>query len=96
MKLRKYRKVIFVLTIVTTIITIISAGYKWFIRLFLKYRFQLDTNNASSVGIIGGADGPTAIFISSSPYSGVFTIILGALSVVGIIYLIITGKDKHK
>ena len=94
LKLRKYRNVVFVLTIITMIITIIGAGFKLFMRLFLKNRFHMDTNDASSIGIIGSADGPTSIIISSIPYSGLITMVCGVLSVIGIIHLIITGRDN--
>jgi Na+-transporting methylmalonyl-CoA/oxaloacetate decarboxylase beta subunit len=61
--------------------------------MYIQNRFQIDTDNsASSIGIIGSADGPTAIFISSSRYTNAITIIFGLLSVVGIIYLLITKK----
>lgn len=33
---------------------------------FIKIKYSIDVADASSVGIIGGADGPTAIFISSN------------------------------
>ena len=44
-----------------------------------------------SVGIIGGADGPTAIFVTQSPDSGVYSMLMSGLilvmSIVGFYYL---------
>ena len=94
---RKRRKIIIVLTVVTSIITIVSASWKFLMRLYIQYRFQIDTDNsASSIGIIGGADGPTAIFISGHPYSGIFTIIFALLSFAGVIYLLVTRKVNRR
>lgn len=90
---RKYRKTIIALTVFTTIIAIISASWKFIMRMYIQYRFQIDTDNsASSIGIIGSADGPTAIFLSSSQYTNAITIIFTLLSAVGIIYLLVTKK----
>lgn len=46
-----------------------------------------------SVGIIGGADGPTAIFVSGS--NGAFLFVLGILVVAAVVFLLIRHK-KHK
>lgn len=90
----KYRKIIIIITIVTTIITIIGVLWKYIMRMYLHYKFQTNTNSASSIGIIGSADGPTSIYLSGSQYLGLITIIFGLLSVLGIIYLIATRKVK--
>lgn len=37
----------------------------WFFILFMDVRSQLVPNEAYSVGVIGGADGPTAIFVTT-------------------------------
>lgn len=46
-------------------------------------------NNAASVGIIGGADGPTAIFVTTatSTTSDLFTFLLLAMGVIGFLAL---------
>lgn len=96
---RRYRKIVMVLTIITSIITVLSASWKYLAGLYFKYKFNININtgDASSVGIIGGADGPTSILLSGSPYSGLFTIIFAILSIIGITCLIVTSKvKKHK
>ncbi|SET64390.1 hypothetical protein SAMN05660297_03025 [Natronincola peptidivorans] len=50
-----------------------------FIVLFITgivVRSTRSPNHASSIGIIGGADGPTEIFISGDPYSVILYIIV--------------------
>jgi Na+-transporting methylmalonyl-CoA/oxaloacetate decarboxylase beta subunit len=97
LKVKKVEKIIIALTVATSIITIISASWKFIMRLYIQYRFQIDTDNsASSIGIIGGADGPTSIFISGYPYSGIFTIIFALLSVAGVVYLLVIRKVNHR
>lgn len=94
---KKSRKIIIALTVVTSVITIINASWKFIMRLYIQYSFQIDTDNsASSIGIIGGADGPTAIFISGHQHSSIFTIIFALLSVAGVIYLLVTRKVNHR
>ena len=44
------------------------------LTLVLPFFFRLQMNvshsNAATIGIIGGADGPTAIFVTSAPWTG--------------------------
>lgn len=52
-----------------------------------------------SVGIIGGADGPTAILVMVSAYKGIPSIamLLGICAVItGIVLLIISRKQRNK
>lgn len=54
-------------------------------------------NNATSVGIIGGADGPTAIFVTTSPDVFLYRFALyGLLLILSIIGFIALGKLKRK
>ena len=99
MMAKRHRKIIVALTIITTIITIVSASWEFIMRMYIQYRFQISTDNynsASSIGIIGGADGPTAIFLSGKQYSSIITLLFALLSAVGIIYLILTSKRNHR
>lgn len=96
---RRQRIIAIVLTAVTTIITIVSASWKFIICMYLQYKFQIsadDYASTSSIGIIGGADGPTAIFISGKQDLDITTFIFALLSVVGIIYLILTSKRNRR
>jgi Na+-transporting methylmalonyl-CoA/oxaloacetate decarboxylase beta subunit len=92
MRAFKNKKVITVLTIITTLITLISASFNYFLRMYVSYRFNIDSNKAALIGIIGGSDGPTSIFIAGMPSSSSITIIFALLSIIGFVYLISMKK----
>ena len=82
------------------IITTIIGGIFTFIAV-LQYAWFLFANsdNTSSVGIIGGADGPTAIFVTASlPFCFVFKAIafLGINALIVGIILLITNACKKR
>ena len=41
--------------------------------------------NSSSIGIIGGADGPTKIFIAGNPLAAIIAAVLIAAIIVGVV-----------
>jgi Na+-transporting methylmalonyl-CoA/oxaloacetate decarboxylase beta subunit len=99
MMAKRHRKIIIALTIVTTTMTIVSASWEFIMRMYIQYKFQINTDNynsASSIAIIGGADGPTAIFINGKQYSSIITLVFAFLSAVGIIYLILSSKRNRR
>ncbi len=89
-------KVIAIFTILCASISFISVFSGSFLSLYLFYRFNIHTRDAGSTGIIGGADGPTAIFVSKQSSSYLFTVIFALLTILGSIYLVVTKyKNKH-
>lgn len=61
--------------------------------LYWILQVQIRTETAS-VGVIGGADGPTAIFVTSAPWTGyLVTVLLLVIGIWGFLYL---GKCKKK
>lgn len=72
---------------------VVSGG--WFVyygllRILTYLLFSIEVSDAASIGIIGGADGPTAIFITSSPridWDHVFFVILLIVGVFGYLRL---------
>lgn len=90
----KQRKIIIVLTIISVIVTTISLSFDFLFRMYLQLRYKIDTSDASSIGIIGGADGPTTIYISSKTDTVIMPVVFALLSVVGIVILIATKKVK--
>ncbi|HHW31059.1 MAG TPA: hypothetical protein GXX20_05200 [Clostridiaceae bacterium] len=92
MKKMKLRKLIFALTTINIIITLISVFSNYIIRIFLSYKLNSEAARAGTIGIIGGADGPTAIFISSNPSPYIITVISALLSIAGIIYLVFSRR----
>ncbi len=85
------RKIVLISTIILAMILLIYIGYPRIIAIYLQHKWKVDLEDAASIGIIGGADGPTSILISSNSNSFV-TIILALLVLSGSIYLIKTRK----
>ena len=53
-------------------------------------------NHSSSIGIIGGADGPTSIIVTSAPYAWIFpalTVIVPVALIVISVYLLKKSKQ---
>ncbi|MDR7856729.1 sodium ion-translocating decarboxylase subunit beta [Tissierella sp.] len=92
MKNQRLRKLITVFTVISILLTIISIGFNCLLPNYLAFKFNFKTEEASSIGIIGGADGPTSIFLAAGQSSFYFTIIFLLLSIVGILYLSLTRK----
>lgn len=85
----KRHKVIKSITIISLIITLVS-GLVNFVASLIKFnKFDMNLAAGSSVGIIGGADGPTSVFIASKTPYNIITIIFGVISIIGIIYLLV-------
>lgn len=88
----KRTKVVTIFTITTTIIALISASFNFLLPMCISYIFRKEVREASSIGIIGGADGPTAIFLAKQTSSHFITIIFSVLSIVGVLYLFFARK----
>lgn len=89
---RKLRKLVIVLTVINIVMTLICVCTYFIIRIFLLYKLNNDVAKAGTIGIIGGADGPTAIFITSKPSPYFTTVIFALLSIAGVLYLVFTRK----
>ncbi|NLW02218.1 MAG: sodium ion-translocating decarboxylase subunit beta [Clostridiaceae bacterium] len=89
-------RLVTIFTVICALVTFISAFSKPLLSLYLSYRFNIDTRDAGSAGVIGGADGPTAVFISGGHYFYLLTVIFALLTVSGVIYLVVVKrKNKH-
>ena len=88
----KFTKVFSMVTIVTTIITFTSVTVSSLIPVYLSYKYHIYSSKVGSIGVIGGADGPTAIFVTNQSSPHLFTIVFALISMVGIIYLILVKK----
>lgn len=95
MKAGKREKVITVLTIISIIITFACLVFDYVIPQYLLYRFNLDVPAGGSIGIIGGADGPTSIFIAGKTSPAFTAIVFALLSAAGIIYLVLSRKRQE-
>lgn len=67
----KQKKVLKSIMITTGLLGLSVAFSDFIFKIYLKNRLNMDfsTREASSVAIIGGADGPTAIFLAARPHS---------------------------
>lgn len=81
-----------VITLICVLITVISGVINYLLPLIIN-KHKINMKNSSAVGIIGGADGPTSIFISTIPSSRNITLIFGILSLIGTGYLLIKRKS---
>jgi len=90
------KRVFKTVAIISGVMTILSVLYPAGLKLILKFMLSQDAGNlntASSIGIIGGADGPTAVFIASN--SGIphliswfgFTAICAMISIVSFLLM---------
>lgn len=74
------------------IITLISVSCNFLMPMYLSYRLNKEVSSSSSIGIIGGADGPTTIYLASQSSTYLFTVVFALLSIVGILYLFFAKK----
>lgn len=96
--MRKKRgiRIAVILSSVFILFTIICAAGRYLFSLYLSDKAGTEVGSGS-VGIIGGADGPTTIIVSAAP-SGLFiTLILSALLIAGAAcFVIVRGRKKKK
>lgn len=85
-------------TKIILIITAVLAALAGIGFLFTKLILQIDPRQASSIGIIGGADGPTAVFVASKTVPNfLLTLLLyGAKAVVTIGAIIHTLSRRRR
>lgn len=80
--------------LVITILSAIGLVWKGIIGLFV---YTLTRGEDASIGIIGGADGPTAIFVTTNPAPIGYTIIVPLiLLVLGGVGFYLLGHKKRK
>ncbi|WP_273479147.1 sodium ion-translocating decarboxylase subunit beta [Acetivibrio straminisolvens] len=95
MKKEKSTKMITIFTVICALVAFISLFFNSLLPLYLSYKFKIDIRNAGSIGIIGGADGPTAIYVSGQSSSHLFTAIFALLTILGFIYLVVIKYKKN-
>ena len=88
-------------------LAVLTGGWLILYRLFLMFGMYLDTlkisftpNQSASIGIIGGADGPTAIFVSGmTVYGSGFdwdVAIMAVLLIAGVLGFLRLRRCKQK
>ncbi len=92
-QLKKLDKTGIVLVILLVILLFV-LGFRYLLGVLVSFFFQYD-GSAASVGIIGGADGPTAIFLAGkvSYTPSLLVIVTVLVLVVNIIHFV---RKRHK
>lgn len=79
------------------VVAIIGALSLLWQGVIMVLAYTLTRNEAASIGIIGGADGPTAIFVATNPAPIGYTIIVSLiLLVLGVVGFYLLGHKKRK
>lgn len=93
MKNRRFSILIIVITAICAGAVRLAITLKTALPLLLL-RLSANPRHANAVGIIGGADGPTSIYVTgsgTSPFS-TFTVIMALLALAGAVYLVFNGR----
>jgi len=85
-----WRWVCLAVAIICGLLLVWNGIMGWFI-------YAVTRNEGTSIGIIGGADGPTAIFVTTNPAPFGYTIVVSLIiSVLGIVGFYLLGHKKRK
>lgn len=82
------RRMVLILTTVCALMTIGSLALNYGLPLYIKKVGGFSWKDASTIGVIGKADGPTSILLSNSKYSLITAIVSLLLTLTGVSYLI--------
>lgn len=79
------KNIILIITIVSALVCTINLIFEYLLPLYLTHKYNLDVSRNDSAAIIGGADGPTSVFIARRiPRSFPITNILYLVTILGI------------
>ena len=78
-----------------TILSGLCLAYQGLPGLLLML-FNKSYNAAASIGVIGGADGPTAIFVTTKPSATPLFMIYGSFILLGLVGFLLLRKLKQK
>lgn len=73
--------------------TIGSLAFNYGLPLYIKRLGGFSWKDASAIGVIGSADGPTSILLSNTKYSLITTLGSLLLTLVGLAYLIFKKRN---
>ncbi len=88
------RTLIKILTIICITITTITFAFTFLFSVLFSHFTNSKIPDAASIGIIGGADGPTSILVSGISFLPLSRAFFSLLSILGIVYLYITRKKN--
>ena len=90
------RRTIYIITAIAAIITAFQMVSYVLLPIYASFRLKKETSGSIRIGIIGGADGPTSIYLANSNIPIFYMIVPLAILVIGGVYLIRTRKGKKK
>ena len=89
------KKAVGILTAISAIITVLFGLYYFLLPAYLLHKYLPDAKGAASIGIIGGADGPTAIFVSGWSSAWQIIVVSGVIAIAGVAYLILPKLKRQ-
>lgn len=87
-------KLIKVFTYINGVITVLLGLMYVFKRFMLFKMLEISNDNASSVAVIGGADGPTAIFLTTNQGGISLEILILIFGVITTVLFLLDKKVK--
>ena len=84
-----------ILTVLSGIIVVCHFVLYYLAPLYLLSKYKQDLNGAASIGIIGGADGPTSIYLVDTVYQSFIPVFL-ILFISGIVYFVVLRWRKNR
>lgn len=84
-----------ILTTISGSLVLYNMAIQYLVPLYVKYKYGIFTKDASSVGIIGGSDGPTSIYLTNTEQQ-VSTPVFLILFILGLMYLFIMRRKSNK
>jgi Na+-transporting methylmalonyl-CoA/oxaloacetate decarboxylase beta subunit len=87
--------VIAILTTISGIVILYNIVIRYLVPLYLEHKFGVSTKDASAIGIIGGADGPTSIYVSNRSEHILMPVFL-LLFIIGITYFVYRRLRRKK
>ncbi len=82
-----------ILTAISGIFILYNLVIRLLAYLYLEHKFGVSTKDASAIGIIGSADGPTSIYVSDKNEQILLPVIV-LLFIMGIAYFVYQGLRR--
>ena len=84
-----------ILTAISGIIILYNLVIRYLVPLYLEYKFNVPIEDASAIGIIGSADGPTSIYIANTSEQKLMPVFL-LLFIMGVTYFVYRRLRRKK
>lgn len=89
------KNVVIILTVFSVLVTVINATWNYRLQKNVMIDISKDIE-VNTIDVIGTADGPVSITVSTTNPSYFITEIFAILSIAGIVYLIATKNKNNK